>query len=416
MEENKNFKFTVLQINNKEYEISLNLSFGEIMFIARSSNENKKNCNMIIATIITNHVIDKSAVPSKESVATDEEALETYIDKIVAENVRLKQSYDKFTQEPDKCIRFILAAKDMWSDMTRPIHNNIAEINFPLVQTIGGTAFNISSQIGSTLSGITGVVKESFSELQATMLKFQQAIEPINRISEKFRELLSGFSSQLSSLFEHIKIPNISDERKEEMRVNFERWGKLGWTLMPHADLTTFDSSPANIEEANDIIKNWCTKEDIELLFRHLHNVKGVKKYDLEEAICLYHSRQYKPCAMVLFSLIDSKLIRMQRKEDRNPKNNRRYSGATAIKKIKKRVEKEQDINKTFLLLLSFVNLFACIEVFFKDAGDFKIQPELINRNFLQHGMLTRKVKKRDCIQLFLLYYNFLEFFEIINS
>lgn len=416
MEENKNFKFTVLQINNKEYEISLNLSFGEIMFIARSSNENKKNCNIIIATIITNHVIDKSAVPSQESVATDEEALETYIDKIVAENVRLKQSYDKFTQEQDKCIRFILAAKDMWSDISHIFVNKTPNLNTTLEPYVGETAFNISNKVEYIPSYFKDNAKENFFKMQSTISKIQQAMEPINRISEKFRELLSGFSSQLSSLFEHIKIPNISDDRKEEMRVNFERWGKLGWTIMPYADLKTFDCFPVNIEEANDIMKNWCTKEDIELLFRHLHNVKGVKKYDLEEAICLYHSRQYKPCAMVLFSLIDSKLIRMQRKEDRNPKNNRRYSGATAIKKIKKRVVKEQDINKMFLLLLSFANLFACIEVFFKDAGDFKIQPELINRNFLQHGMLTRKVKKRDCIQLFLLYYNFLEFFEIINS
>lgn len=119
---------------------------------------------------------------------------------------------------------------------------------------------------------------------------------------------------------------------------------------------------------------------------------------------------------MLLFSLIDAKLIRLQRKEDVSEKTKRRCSGASAIKKIKQRIETEQDINETFLLLLSFVNLFACMEVFFEDAKDFKKQPTLINRNFLQHGMLTRKVTKRDCIQLFLLYYNFLEFVEIMNN
>ena len=130
----------------------------------------------------------------------------------------------------------------------------------------------------------------------------------------------------------------------------------------------------------------------------------------------LYRTRQYKSCAMLLFSLLDAKLIRMQRKEDSDPKSKRRSSGTPAIRKIKKRVEEEQDINKKFFLLLSYTNLFACIETLFEDAKDFKKQPTLINRNFLQHGMLTRKVKKRDCIQLFLLYYNFLEFFEIISE
>lgn len=35
-----------------------------------------------------------------------------------------------------------------------------------------------------------------------------------------------------------------------------------------------------------------------------------------------------------------------------------------------------------------------------------------MNRNFVDHGMLHRKVRRMDCIQLFLAYYNFLMFEE----
>ena len=52
----------------------------------------------------------------------------------------------------------------------------------------------------------------------------------------------------------------------------------------------------------------------------------------------------------------------------------------------------------------------------FADGDDFKKQPKIVNRNFIGHGMLTSNVKKRDCIQLFLLYYNFLSFFDTISS
>ncbi|MCD7772254.1 MAG: hypothetical protein LUH23_09255 [Oscillospiraceae bacterium] len=144
---------------------------------------------------------------------------------------------------------------------------------------------------------------------------------------------------------------------------------------MPHADITTFDSFPADLESANSEAKRWCTKGDVEKLFEYLYEVKGVKNSDLKDAISLYRSRQYKPCAMLLFSLLDAKLIRMQRNEDRDNRN-RRSVGATAIKKIKDRIEREQNIDNKLFISLSYVNLFACLGVFFEDAKDFKKQPD----------------------------------------
>ena len=58
--------------------------------------------------------------------------------------------------------------------------------------------------------------------------------------------------------------------------------------------------------------------------------------------------------------------------------------------------------------------LFACLEKVFEGGKDFKNQPDVINRNFLDHGMMTKKVRKKDCIQLFLLYYNMLELLDMI--
>ena len=50
----------------------------------------------------------------------------------------------------------------------------------------------------------------------------------------------------------------------------------------------------------------------------------------------------------------------------------------------------------------------------FEKGNDFRKQPEVLNRNFLDHGMLTRKVTRKDCVQLFLLYYNILELLDMI--
>lgn len=416
MKETNDYKYIVLEINAQKYNVSLRLSLNDANFIIKHENEYSNNYNNLVAKLIINHIIDQEFVPSIEIVASDSKVLTEYINSIVNENMHLSESYKKMSEYQDICQRFVMSVKDMFINAVHPIVDTISQIDFSLMQNIGKTTFSISNQVDSTLSDITSAVTESFSKIQEIASIALETIQPIKQISKIASETLSGFSSQLSSLFEKIKIPTISEEEKEELQTNFEMWGKCGWTSMPHSDLCIFKNAPTDIKDANKKIKMWCKKEDIETLFKFLHIVEGVKKNDLEEAISLYYSRKYKSCAMLLFSLIDAKLIRLQRKEDVSEKTKRRCSGASAIKKIKQRIETEQDINETFLLLLSFVNLFACMEVFFEDAKDFKKQPTLINRNFLQHGMLTRKVTKRDCIQLFLLYYNFLEFVEIMNN
>lgn len=60
--------------------------------------------------------------------------------------------------------------------------------------------------------------------------------------------------------------------------------------------------------------------------------------------------------------------------------------------------------------------LFYALDVFYKGGDDFKEQPDIMNRNFVDHGMLHRKVRRIDCIQLFLVYYNFLTFEEQLTA
>ena len=74
----------------------------------------------------------------------------------------------------------------------------------------------------------------------------------------------------------------------------------------------------------------------------------------------------------------------------------------------------EEDAKRLLFTLLFEANLFACLEKVFEKGNDFRKQPEVLNRNFLDHGMLTRKVTRKDCVQLFLLYYNILELLDMI--
>lgn len=123
-----------------------------------------------------------------------------------------------------------------------------------------------------------------------------------------------------------------------------------------------------------------------------------------------FENRCYKACSVILFGLIDSKLIRMMPK----PKNEKEYRsvGVNAVREIEKKHQEKQALYE----LLNYVNLFACLKTVFANANDFRREPSVINRNFVDHGMTNRNVRKRDCIQLFLLLNNFVDTFEKNNK
>lgn len=109
---------------------------------------------------------------------------------------------------------------------------------------------------------------------------------------------------------------------------------------------------------------------------------------------------------MILFGLINARHIRLQRKEEYQ--RGRRATGRKAAKYVLMRIDDKSDLLK----MLSIKNLLSCLEIMFKDGNDFIEQYPVINRHFLDHGMLTRRVKRMDCVQIFLAYYNLIQTLE----
>ena len=48
-----------------------------------------------------------------------------------------------------------------------------------------------------------------------------------------------------------------------------------------------------------------------------------------------------------------------------------------------KKIEAETDIEQMFILLLYYENLIACLLKMFEKGNDFRKQPDVINRNFI---------------------------------
>ncbi len=86
-----------------------------------------------------------------------------------------------------------------------------------------------------------------------------------------------------------------------------------------------------------------------------------------------------------------------------------RPSGKQAAINLFGRIESKYITESMLFTVLDQVNILAALETVFEAGKDFKVQPTVINRNFVDHGMLYRNVTRKDCIMLFLLLYNFTE-------
>lgn len=294
------------------------------------------------------------------------------------------------------CIRNIPSAIESVNDSLSDTITRVGELTASVLQSIDFSFISeMTEKINSALSWYTENANTIFSGLTA-------ALENIGKISET---LLSG----ISDFIKEIHVPQYTEEEKKELLQSYKQWGKYGWTIPPCANFDAFDKCPSNIVQADKKALQFCNKENMQELFLQLENL-CVRKRDLKEAIECYNHRHYKACALILFSIIDSRIIRLQSKKDE-----KFGVGIGAIAKFKDVAKKRTTDEGKLFLALCYTNIFPCLFAMFEDTNKFSKKTAVINRNYLDHGMSCRIVRRKDCIKLFLLLYNLLEFIDIIK-
>lgn len=294
------------------------------------------------------------------------------------------------------CMRNIPSAIESMNESFSNTITRVGELTASVLQSIDLSFIGeMTEKINSALSWYSNNANTIFSGLTA-------ALENIGKISET---LLSG----ISDFIREIHVPQYTEEEKNELLQSYKQWGKYGWTIPPHANFDTFDKCPSNIVQADKIALQFCNKENMQELFLQLENI-CVRKRDLKEAIECYDHRHYKACALILFSIIDSRVIRLQSKKDE-----KFGVGIGAIAKFKDVAKKRTTDEGKLFLALCYTNIFPCLFAMFEDTNKFSKKTSVINRNYLDHGMSCRIVRRKDCIKLFLLLYNLLEFIDIIK-
>lgn len=242
-------------------------------------------------------------------------------------------------------------------------------------------------------------------------LENKQKEEIFNNISsamrifaEKIVELYStiNWEKAAKNLINIIKVLEPTDEEKDKAIKKLECWGNFGWGIIDLKAVEMYKFQPNNMIEADSIALNFCGQEVIEQILVSLSaNVKDKSSFDMAKNC--YDQEIYLPCAMLLFAQIDSILIKLQKIEN----NKYRKTGEKAANILREKVEEDQ--SQWFLSYgIAYATLNAIIKIY-ENGNDFSNEnPDLINRNFVLHGMNVRKVNKTDCIKLFIILNNLL--------
>lgn len=359
-----------LNIDGKQYTATAFLSMGDSEAFITAPVENYRQT---VASFVYKRLIceEEEKPPVERIMQQEDTTFEPLIKALLSQSETFRRYYEKQEGIDDICLRLVLAVRDEYIVLSKTLADSIK-------------------------AAIPKII-----------------VPPVFQVMENLRTTLQNLTTPINDLVKSIRIPTLTEEQKEKILEAHKQWGEYGWTQPPASDMGFFREAPPDMKSANELALAYCQNKDMQEVFSLLHGMKGVKKSDIEEAVFDFEHRKYKSCVLVLFGLIDAKLIRLQRDEDRTSKGKRR-TGQGASKKLFARIQQEKSIDKKVYLLFSWQNLYSCLLAVFADGDDFKKQPEVINRNFVDHGMIHRKVTRRDCIQIFLLYYNLLEFLDVI--
>lgn len=234
----------------------------------------------------------------------------------------------------------------------------------------------------STIASIANVQQRLAESLVPTLNIAQTVSESLKPILESISKMVEAIDwNRLSRPFDGFDWESLQDGAK--------KWGECGWVIND-LSLSEIRNAPESVADADAQYLRYLTKERVTTLFETIQaNIP--RKVDFRECVSLYENRHYKPCAMMLCALIEGQLIKQI------PNSTRRRNGKAALTKA-------SELDRDAFDALWIQNTFCAYMYFYGSGNNFdrKAEGEL-NRNFLMHGMMYKRVKKSTCIKLFLI-------------
>ena len=382
-----------LTLDNTIFSMQANILVSDsttLQNLRKSNNGLISDYRQAFAFILSTRFSSPSgAHPSQSQVAqVDDNRLLSIINLILEYDSELREDYDKLSPFWGPYYSILVS-----------FERSIQNLQNSLTDTIYDFLSQAASVDSSAFSQIIALLDNTPSHLHPN---FQPSVDLVSELCHNISDAIKEFNS---SYFD-------SNEKNNLISI-YQTLGTYGWTLPPTATWFDITIIPQNQSEANQIMSSYITASNIVSLLDVIRNEKRVKRPDFEEAVFCYKNRKYKACAMLLFSLIDG--IYLHTQPSSNTLNQYRKVGTKGISRFQKDLQASNKEPWLFSSLLE-INVVSCLSSIYKSYNSFNNEPtNIINRNFVMHGMGNRKVLRRDCTQLFLLYYNVLNSAHILK-
>ena len=248
-------------------------------------------------------------------------------------------------------------------------------------------------------------IEEDFNQ-NPTQFKGEYVNAKINHLKNRYMycwSFLKWYFDQ--ALFaEHSSFPDL---QKEQMK-------KQGW-MFPHAFINTkiTTSGRVNVTTEELYMRNFNRLFDELFGFNIGEKNSRIDRY-YKQAIFNYKNKCYFACAVSLFPIIESYHQYMN-----NFNNNEFYKIKNHLESITEKVEAVKQIYVTRITYyINLVKQFNDLAEnhYFNKSLDRQNEPEIINRNRIMHGLFSREISQKDCLQLFCVISNMVVIKSIIDT
>ena len=221
---------------------------------------------------------------------------------------------------------------------------------------------------------------------------YKEKIKYVKEISNLLPKNFLNITKYVDKLLER-KLLILDNKIPNNIKKNLKYWAEENWIIvlsLRYVEIQTLFFSKSNDTEKDNLYlmeevkKNLKNEETNQKVFKS----KFFKNNAFKSVLECYKSKNYYAGVMVLATMIDGALIKIQEK-----KENRRKIGNN----VSKEINNKSDESWSLEYILDY-SLIIWLEKFFENANDFSNKK--LNRNILLHGMYEKEITELEFFQL----------------
>lgn len=235
---------------------------------------------------------------------------------------------------------------------------------------------------------------EAFDKIQKDIVALT---EPFQSILKEFEDIMEPMRKAINEIVDRISKSVLSDADKKRVKAVAKRLADNDIVITPDEGPFYFYDFKPTKKNIKELYESYSSGKRFKELVESIMSFEVINKQYCFEAIKCYKKKCYLACSSLLFSVIDSHFIA---KNKLNEKRQRRTLNQQLAVECLNDIEKETSFEYFFLIQS---NALLMLSKYYSHGKDFKEEPLYVNRSFVDHGMVKRKVTRQDCIKLFIL-------------